>query len=387
MVEEPSAEEPLSETSIPEEPVAEAATLADSGDDVRTLVSDDNEVAEEELVKNQNLDNIVLALLFSSDEPLSVRKMASIIEDAPVDDIKRSIEQWSDRIESERWSLVIEKVAGGYQFASHPDYAPYIARLYSGKRKLRLSKAGLETMAIIAYKQPVTRAEIENVRGVSSGGVITNLMERGLVKIEGKAKVLGAPFLYGSTTEFLEYLGLNSLRDLPSLEELEALLEKEAYPEGVDPVDPETTDTPEEAELAEGTDAPMEADEDAQTLVAEALSNLKELANAARQTTIVEPEVAEETVTEAESKETQSVEADENTVATPATASVTDQFETGTAIRTSSQTSSEAVNSNERTQDTEREIELHPETESSKNAIALEEGSSAEESSDETETR
>jgi hypothetical protein len=103
----------------------------------------------------------------------------------------------------------------------------YVSRLYAGRRKFRLSRAGLETLAIIAYKQPITRAEIESLRGVGSGSVVANLMERSLVEIVGKAKVLGAPFLYGTTKEFLEYLGLNSLKDLPSAEDLEALLARE----------------------------------------------------------------------------------------------------------------------------------------------------------------
>ncbi len=184
-----------------------------------------------DLRRNVNLDNIVFALLFAADEPVSVRKMASIIEDAPAADVKSAIARWRERFDEEAWSVRIEQVAGGYQVATRESFAPYIGRLYSGRRKFRLSRAGLETLAIIAYKQPITRAEVENVRGVGSGGVITNLMERALIKITGKARVLGAPFLYGTTPEFLEYLGLNALGDLPSLEELENLLEKEAYPE------------------------------------------------------------------------------------------------------------------------------------------------------------
>jgi segregation and condensation protein B len=176
---------------------------------------------------NENLDNVVMALLFASEEPLTVRKIAAILEDTGSSDIRQSIERWQQKINEESWSIVLERVAGGYQLSTRPEYAAYIARLYSGRRKLRLSKAALETMAIIAYKQPITRADIENIRGVGCGGVISNLMERSLVRITGKAKVLGAPFLYGTTQEFLEYLGLNSLKDLPSLEELEALLERE----------------------------------------------------------------------------------------------------------------------------------------------------------------
>jgi segregation and condensation protein B len=182
-------------------------------------------------MENPNLDNIVLALLFASDEPLSARKIAALIEDVTTADVKQAIETWNARTNAEAWSIAIEQVAGGYRLATKPDYAPYVSRLYAGRRKFRLSRAGLETLAIIAYKQPITRAEIESIRGVGSGSVVANLMERSLVQITGKAKVLGAPFLYGTTQEFLEYLGLNSLRDLPSMEDLEALLAKEASAE------------------------------------------------------------------------------------------------------------------------------------------------------------
>jgi segregation and condensation protein B len=182
-------------------------------------------------MENPNLDNIVLALLFASDEPLSARKIAALIEDVTTADVKQAIETWNARANAEAWSIGIEQVAGGYRLATRPDYAPYVSRLYAGRRKFRLSRAGLETLAIIAYKQPITRAEIESIRGVGSGSVVANLMERALVEIVGKAKVLGAPFLYGTTQDFLEYLGLNSLKDLPSMEDLEALLAKEASAE------------------------------------------------------------------------------------------------------------------------------------------------------------
>lgn len=184
-------------------------------------------------MENPNLDNIVLALLFASDEPLSARKVAALIEDVTAADVRQAIDTWNARADAEAWSIGIEQVAGGYRLATRPDYAPYVSRLYAGRRKFRLSRAGLETLAIVAYKQPITRAEIESIRGVGSGSVVANLMERSLVQIVGKAKVLGAPFLYGTTPEFLEYLGLNSLRDLPSLEDLEALLAREASAETV----------------------------------------------------------------------------------------------------------------------------------------------------------
>lgn len=192
-------------------------------------------------MENPNLDNIVLALLFAADEPLSARKIAATVEDVTTADVKKAIDGWNARADQEAWSIAIEQVAGGYRLATRPEYAQYVSRLYAGRRRFRLSRAGLETLAIVAYKQPITRAEIESIRGVGAGSVVANLMERSLVEIVGKAKVLGAPFLYGTTQEFLEYLGLNSLKDLPSMEDLEALLAREAGEQAVE--GEEVTDT------------------------------------------------------------------------------------------------------------------------------------------------
>ena len=236
----------------------------------------------EELEHNANLDNIVLSVLFAAEEPVSIRKLTSIVGDTTGDEVRNVLNSWRDRFDKEAWSIRLEQVAGGYQLATRPDYAPYVSRLYSGRRKFRLSKAGMEVLAIIAYKQPITRTEVENVRGVGCGGVITNLMERSLVKITGKARVLGAPFLYGTTDEFLEYLGLNALRDLPSLAELERLLEKEAYPE--DAVD---SDEDAEAMAAEESDE-AQPDGTAASDFSEALEALEAVRHAAIEETAKE---------------------------------------------------------------------------------------------------
>jgi segregation and condensation protein B len=185
-------------------------------------------------MEQELLDSIVLALLFASDEPLSAKRVSMVLDDLSLDDIRESIARLESRFGNEGSAIRIEQVAGGYQLCTSPRYADYVARLYRGRRKQRLSKASMETLAIIAYRQPVTRADVENLRGVACGGVITTLMERSLIRIEGKARVLGSPFLYGTTEEFLAYLGLNSLKDLPSMEDLEALLEREAASEPAD---------------------------------------------------------------------------------------------------------------------------------------------------------
>lgn len=208
------------------------------------------------------LDNIILALLFASDEPLSVKRISVVLDDLPASEIRESVERLEANYGGNDSPIRLDRVAGGHQLATNPAYAEYIARLYRGRRKQKLSKASMETLAIVAYKQPVTRADIENIRGVGCGGVITTLMERSLIRIVGKAKVLGSPFLYGTTTEFLEYLGLESLKDLPSLEDLEALLEEEAASEtgddaGNDPIG--VTDYPEESSAADMDDVEQAA--------------------------------------------------------------------------------------------------------------------------------
>jgi segregation and condensation protein B len=183
----------------------------------------------------ERLDQIVLALLFASEEPLSARKLANIVEDdVSTDDINTAVNRLTGFLLENTPCIRVERVAGGFQLATNTDFAEYVSRLYSGRRKQRLSKAALETLAIIAYKQPITRIEMESIRGVNCGGVITTLMERSLIRITGKAKVLGAPFLYATTQEFLEYLGLNSLKDLPSMEDLEEMLAREVSEESED---------------------------------------------------------------------------------------------------------------------------------------------------------
>jgi len=180
------------------------------------------------------LDNIILALLFASDEPLPVKRITSVLDEVDAADVRESLGRLESRFAGEDSAIRLEQVAGGYQLCTSPNYSDYVARLYRGRRKQRLSRAAMETLAIIAYRQPVTRVDIEGVRGVGCGGVITTLMERSLIRIVGKARILGSPFLYGTTQEFLEYLGLNNLGDLPSLEDLGALLEQEAASESAD---------------------------------------------------------------------------------------------------------------------------------------------------------
>ena len=122
----------------------------------------------------------------------------------------------------------IIEIAGGYQFATRPDVAAYVSRLYKDRSRRRLSGAALETLSIIAYKQPVSKSDIENIRGVNCDEVIKSLLEKNLITITGRAESVGRPLLYGTTQDFLRHFGLGSMRDLPKPREIEELLKEES---------------------------------------------------------------------------------------------------------------------------------------------------------------
>ncbi|HTD85649.1 MAG TPA: SMC-Scp complex subunit ScpB [Candidatus Binatia bacterium] len=182
------------------------------------------------------LKSILEAILFSAQHPLTAKDLRELMasaaekseEPAPkefrkvsTDQITESLEQLARENEQLGRSYHLMCVAGAWQFASRPDYAPWIKALVGHKvRPPRLSQPALETLAIIAYRQPLTRAEIEQIRGVAVDGVMQTLLERGLVEQTGRAEVPGRPNTYGTTQYFLEYFGLGSLEDLPAADEL-----------------------------------------------------------------------------------------------------------------------------------------------------------------------
>jgi segregation and condensation protein B len=168
------------------------------------------------------------ALLFATDQPLSLARLSGFFPQVERSALKSALDELRAEYDRDEHAFTIVEFGGGYSIATRPEYAPTVKRLYKGRRKLRLSKPALEVLSIIAYKQPVTRLEIEEIRGIQAQGVLGTLMERELVEIVGRAEGLGSPLLYGTTSIFLEYLGLRSLKELPRLSELEDLLaEKE----------------------------------------------------------------------------------------------------------------------------------------------------------------
>jgi segregation and condensation protein B len=159
---------------------------------------------------------VIEALLFVSDEPLSDAVLAQSLE---IDrrTVGAMLEQLRADLEDRRAGLVLRNVAGGWRLFTHPDTQPQVERFVLSSRQARLTKAALETLAIVAYKQPVTRLQVSGIRGVNSDGVLRALQDRGLVEETGREEGPGRPVLYGTTAQFLERLGLPSLASLPSL--------------------------------------------------------------------------------------------------------------------------------------------------------------------------
>jgi segregation and condensation protein B len=166
------------------------------------------------------LKGIIETLLFITDKPLNKEKILELIDDKEVTIslVEEIIQELiSDYIKNS--AIELREVAGGYQFATKAEYSEYVRRLYRDRTLLRLSPSSLETLAIIAYRQPITKAEIEETRGVDSTSVIETLLERKLIKIIGRKEVPGRPLLYGTTQEFLKQFGINSLVDLPPIDQ------------------------------------------------------------------------------------------------------------------------------------------------------------------------
>jgi segregation and condensation protein B len=165
------------------------------------------------------VESVLEAILFATDEPLTDNKLAGIVE-TTAKQVRESIESLNAKYLAENHAFRIEQIAGGYQMLTLNTYNSWLKKMLRARSDNKLSPAAMETLAIVAYKQPIIRADIEAIRGVAVGEVLRSLMYKGLVKITGRAEILGRPMLYGTTKKFLEIFGLNSLKDLPKAEEL-----------------------------------------------------------------------------------------------------------------------------------------------------------------------
>ncbi|MEI6438074.1 MAG: SMC-Scp complex subunit ScpB [Candidatus Omnitrophota bacterium] len=178
-------------------------------------------------IQLDHLKGAVEALLFVSEKPVTLDQLKDAIAGSQGADLKEAVKALQADYVNASKGIVITEIANGYQMLSSQAYAGYIREFYKTRHKEKLSRPALETLAIIAYKQPVSRTDVEMIRGVNSDGVVMHLLNKGLIKIAGRKEVPGRPYVYGTTTLFLEYFGLRSLEDLPKLEEFPALMARE----------------------------------------------------------------------------------------------------------------------------------------------------------------
>jgi len=171
------------------------------------------------------LSQLIEAALFAADRPLTLEELGALDPDADAADVRTALEVLREHYDYDGHSIEVMEIAGGWQILTRAQFASAIERSQAAQRTSRLSPATLETLATIAYRQPVGRAEIEEIRGVSAGGVLRTLQERGLIEVVGRSEGLGRPLLYGTTPRFLELLGLRDLSDLPRAEELTIALQ------------------------------------------------------------------------------------------------------------------------------------------------------------------
>ncbi|WP_321370769.1 SMC-Scp complex subunit ScpB [uncultured Desulfuromusa sp.] len=184
-----------------------------------------------------DLKRLVEAFIFAADSPLSLDRLSTFLEQ-PKATLRPIVLELQQEYGSEKHGFFLAEVAGGYQFRTSEEFAPSLRKL-NRTRAPRFSRAALETLAIVAYRQPATRAEIEYLRGVDSGGVMKTLLDKSLLRILGKKDIPGRPLMYGTSRQFLELFGLRDLNDLPTLKEFAALAPEleEAYPLNPDQVD------------------------------------------------------------------------------------------------------------------------------------------------------
>ncbi|MEJ2647318.1 MAG: SMC-Scp complex subunit ScpB [Sedimentisphaerales bacterium] len=186
-----------------------------------SVMSEESEESDlpEESDNEMTLESVIEAVLFASDESLTAARLANITE-STTKQVREHIKSLNKKYKANNSAFRIEQIAGGFQMLTLSRYNHWLKKLLRARSETKLSPAAMETLAIIAYKQPVIRADIEAIRGVAVGEVIRSLSYKGLVKIVGRAEILGRPMLYGTTKKFLEVFGLNTLKDLPKIEEL-----------------------------------------------------------------------------------------------------------------------------------------------------------------------
>jgi segregation and condensation protein B len=176
------------------------------------------------VIEFNEIKKILEALIFASDTPITENRIKNVVMELDSAQINDIVNELNSEYDQNGHAFKIAQLAGGFQFVTRSEYAQYIKKYYKGRAKSRLSRAALETLAIVAFKQPISRPEIDSIRGVNSDGVVKNLLERNLICITGRSEHIGRALLYSTTPEFLQYFGVNDIADLPKPKEIEELL-------------------------------------------------------------------------------------------------------------------------------------------------------------------
>ncbi|MDD4938760.1 MAG: SMC-Scp complex subunit ScpB [Candidatus Omnitrophica bacterium] len=185
-----------------------------------------------------NVKSVIEALLFASEKPLMLEQFRDVLDNMPTDEVRKRIEELKEEYDKTGRGMRITEIAGGFQMITAPVFAAFLRKLFKQRKAERLSTPALETLAIIAYKQPVTRLEIESIRNVNVDNMIKVFVDKGLIRVTGRKKAPGRPRVYGTTRQFLEHFGLKSLDELPKIE---GFLKPEAVGEKIETPAPEDT--------------------------------------------------------------------------------------------------------------------------------------------------
>jgi len=202
-------------------------------------------------MEENNFKSAVEALIFASDKPITLEQLKKVLGVTDNTIVNKIIDELKADYETQGRGIRVVDVAGGFQMNTNTAFAPFLKKLFKNRYNERLSRQALESLAIIAYKQPLTKAEIELLRNVNVDGVMKSLLDKNLIRICGRKKIPGRPFVFGTTREFLEYFGLNSVKDLPKIEEFTALAVKKEEESDIEPIIEPINEEPVTAPLAE----------------------------------------------------------------------------------------------------------------------------------------
>ncbi len=232
----------------------------------------------QEPLDEQKAKETVEALLFAASKPLTINEIKKVIKGYTPKQIENWINELKETFSSAGRSFEILEIAGGYEIATRKEFAPWVMKIELQKKARQATQSALETLSILAYKQPITRAEIEALRGVDVSGVLNTLMDRGLIKIVGKKEIAGRPFVYGTTEKFLEHFGLNSLADLPNISEIQNIVTSSVKKEellGKSQIVPNSSENMESAEESPAESIEASQEEAAEVNQTEEQSNVE----------------------------------------------------------------------------------------------------------------